>query len=428
MLADKRFVISCMNYKISVIIPVYNAESYLSAALESLVEQTFGFVNLQVICVDDCSTDSTPQMLAEYAEKYSNIYIYKTEKNSGAAGTPRNLGLEYAVAPYVMFLDPDDFFDKEACSILFEKIEETGCEIVGGCCCLVDEDGENPRPVFPRQEEAGYACPSHAAQVVKVMSSSMCHIYRNEYLSEHRIRFTPKGHGEDTAFLCKCITQNCDYVYIPRIIHNYRQHKRSITNAISEKYFAENMLSILEIKNSLLNLHDAYEIKLSELGEYYFKKCVQSDNLGDETLQRIYQNYRELFTSSEKYNGSEAYIGLALIEAGMHKAAAKYTLLLRDKQNREYEYEQAILSKEAILCQRGVELKEKDQIVQQQQIMLEEQDQTIEQQQIRIEERDQLIQQQNERFCVRVVEGLKKKQIIEVIKLCFARIMKSHHE
>lgn len=421
-------MISCMDYKISVIIPVYNAESYLSAALESLVEQTFGFEYLQVICVDDCSTDSTPQMLAEYAEKYSNIYIYKTEKNSGAAGTPRNLGLEYAVAPYVMFLDPDDYFDKEACSVLFQKIEETGCEIVGGCCCLVDEDGENSRPIFPRQEEIRYVCPSDAAQVMKVMSGCWSHIFRKEYILGQNIRFTREGYGQDTAFLCKCIAKNCDYVYIPSIILNYRQNKHSVTNVITEEYFAKNIPSIHEIENTLENIQDAYEFKLSELGEYYFKKCVQSDNLGDETLQRIYQNYRELFTSSEKYNGSEAYIGLALIEAGKHKAATEYTLLLRDKQNREYEYEQAILSKEAILCQRVAELKERDQIIQEQQIILEEQDQTITQQQIRIEDQYQLIQQQNARFCVRVVEGLKKKQFIGVIKLCFARIIESHHE
>jgi len=82
-----------MNKKISVILPVYNVAAYLGEALDSLINQTIGIENLEVILVNDASTDESPAIMKKYAREYNNFKIINLKENSGAAGKPRNEGL-----------------------------------------------------------------------------------------------------------------------------------------------------------------------------------------------------------------------------------------------------------------------------------------------------------------------------------------------
>ena len=94
-----------MEYKISIIIPVYNAEKYIKKSLDSIIKQTIGFEHLEVIMVDDGSTDSSGEIMDEYAAEYENFKSIHLQENSGAAGKPKNCGLDHATAEYLMFLD-----------------------------------------------------------------------------------------------------------------------------------------------------------------------------------------------------------------------------------------------------------------------------------------------------------------------------------
>ena len=103
-----------MEYKVSVIIPVYNADKYLRTAIESVINQTIGFENIELIIVNDNSTDNSRRIIEEYSSKYDNIVDIHLEKNSGYPGKPRNVGIEIANAPYLIFLDADDEYLPEA--------------------------------------------------------------------------------------------------------------------------------------------------------------------------------------------------------------------------------------------------------------------------------------------------------------------------
>lgn len=95
--------------KISTIIPVYNSEKYLNKCIDSIIAQTIGFNNIELIIVDDDSTDDSKKIIELYQEKYTNIkYIY--QKNSGQAKA-RNVGLSVATGDYVSFVDSDDWID-----------------------------------------------------------------------------------------------------------------------------------------------------------------------------------------------------------------------------------------------------------------------------------------------------------------------------
>ena len=119
-------------YKLSIVVPVFNVEDTLHLAFDSIYNQDFGFENVEVIFIDDASTDSSPQIIDEYENKYANVWAIHLTENSGYAGKPRNIGIENASSDYLMFLDPDDEFLPNACSLLYETINDNNLEVVSG--------------------------------------------------------------------------------------------------------------------------------------------------------------------------------------------------------------------------------------------------------------------------------------------------------
>ena len=100
-------------YKISVIIPVYNVEKYLEETIESVVNQTIGFDNIQMILVNDGSPDNSEEICLKYKEKYPDNVVYVKQENAGVSSA-RNNGLKHATGKYVNFFDSDDIWDKNA--------------------------------------------------------------------------------------------------------------------------------------------------------------------------------------------------------------------------------------------------------------------------------------------------------------------------
>ncbi len=113
--------------KVSIIIPVYNTEKYLSRCLDSIIDQTLD--DYEVIIIDDSSTDHSPEIISEYARLYpEQVKTFQTTKNSGVA-TARNIGLEHATGAYIGFIDSDDVISPDMYADLLTACEETGAEI-----------------------------------------------------------------------------------------------------------------------------------------------------------------------------------------------------------------------------------------------------------------------------------------------------------
>jgi len=137
-------------FKISIIIPVYNVENYIRNALDSIIRQTIGLEHLEVIMVNDCSTDNSGKIMDEYANKYKNFKAIHLLENSGAAGKPRNIGIENSTGNYLMFLDPDDYYTENACEILFNRIVAENVDIVFSRFVYVFENKTQNVTVFWR--------------------------------------------------------------------------------------------------------------------------------------------------------------------------------------------------------------------------------------------------------------------------------------
>ncbi|NBI91992.1 glycosyltransferase [Lachnospiraceae bacterium] len=140
---DKKGVVVSM-VKVSVILPVYNEEKYLPQCLDSICGQTLR--EIEIICVDDGSTDSSPQILEGYAKKDARVKLIRQENQF--AGAARNKGMSYATGKYLSFLDADDYYAPEMLEKMAEEAEKNKADIVicryGQCCAEGGMEEEQP--------------------------------------------------------------------------------------------------------------------------------------------------------------------------------------------------------------------------------------------------------------------------------------------
>ncbi|MDE1383153.1 MULTISPECIES: glycosyltransferase [Bacillus] len=129
-------------FKITVAVPCYNSERYISRCIDSLVNQSMPADEYEIICVDDRSTDRTVDILHEYESRYTQLKVIKRKTNSGGPGKPRNQAIEAAKGKYIFFVDSDDFLGPEALERMYRFAEEHDSDVVLG-----KMKGVNGRPV-----------------------------------------------------------------------------------------------------------------------------------------------------------------------------------------------------------------------------------------------------------------------------------------
>lgn len=120
------------DFAISVIVPCYNVELYLKRCVDSIVSQTIGFEKIELILVNDASTDQTWTIIEEYCEQYKNHIIGMNLTSNVRQGGARNRGLEIARGKYIAFVDSDDWLEHDMYEKMLEKMEQYECDIV--CC------------------------------------------------------------------------------------------------------------------------------------------------------------------------------------------------------------------------------------------------------------------------------------------------------
>ena len=125
-----------MEEKISVIIPVYNVEKYISRCLDSILNQSYK--NVEIIIINDGSTDKSGLICDEYSKRYDNIRVF--HKENGGVSSARNLGITVAKGEYITFADPDDFLNKDMYKILYDNAKNNNSDIT---ICSVNEIREN---------------------------------------------------------------------------------------------------------------------------------------------------------------------------------------------------------------------------------------------------------------------------------------------
>lgn len=266
-----------MDYKISVIVPIHNVAKYLGEALDSLLNQTIGYENLQIIMVDDGSTDESRKIMQKYEEEYVNfISIYLNEK-SGAAGRPRNEGLKIAKAPYVMFLDPDDIYAKTACEDMYNKIVSEQVDIVTANYNYMDEDGTIwDKPVFDKKRFSDFKFGRRSfSESFFVLNASACNkIFSRSLIEKYQIRFLEGVPGEDAYFTYATLLKTEQVFYLSNIIYYYRRRSNSGTLSVSWNRSIE---YFRKMNFAYKNIYDLFKsVGRLDLYRYFYAKTLTS--------------------------------------------------------------------------------------------------------------------------------------------------------
>lgn len=228
-----------MNEKITVIVPVYNVENYLEKCLDSLINQTYK--NLEIIVINDDSTDNSGEICQEYAQKDNRIvYI---EKENGGLSDARNAGLDRMTGSYVTFVDSDDWVELDYVEILYKKIIEYQADISVGNYYSYNEDEETYyfHIYGDSYYEKVYDNVSifenlYESQGMKsfALISAWGKLYKAKLFDY--LRFDKGKLGEDGYFNQKMYLSVNKVVYLNKGLYAYRQRSGSITKTWTEKW------------------------------------------------------------------------------------------------------------------------------------------------------------------------------------------------
>lgn len=230
--------------KISIILPCYNVQDYIARCLDSLIGQTL--LDIEIICVDDKSTDSTLEIIRNYAEKDKRIKYISLDKNCGA-GYARNIGLYKANGKYVSFIDPDDYLD----NCFYKKLYETACiiedvDVIKGT--LIKHDCLTNKVMCSKINK------EINKNFMNFASEHFCAIYNRDFLLSNNILYPEDViTGQDAVFLSRLVAKQPKIITVKDAFYHYIFNRKDSLD--SKKLSTEKVLSrikMLDYKKNIL--------------------------------------------------------------------------------------------------------------------------------------------------------------------------------
>lgn len=283
--------------KLSIIIPVYNVEDYLSDCLNSVLNQNID--DYEIICVEDKSTDSSKRILEEYASKYMNIKIIYHSRNRGLSSA-RNTGISHAQGEYIQFVDSDDMIKPNVCGQLYEIAKENNADDVIFNLYFLNSDNECYReqkkyPTFPNMYTGKQIlCKYQDFNISK--PETVRHFLKKEFLLTYNLSFYEGIIHEDILFYFMVLMKAQRVVDINAEYYIYRQRHESICWGQKEDSASSLMVCLINIcsywmTNSFSSEENRYiyEFIKTVYISYLNRKCIQDSTklLGQEKEQLI---------------------------------------------------------------------------------------------------------------------------------------------
>ena len=214
---------------ISIIVPVYNAEKYISKCLSSLINQTKK--EIEIIIINDGSIDNSEKIIKEYKDKRIK-YIKNT--NQGI-GTTRNQGIKEATGKYLMFIDSDDYIENNACELLYNKAEKDNLDMVVCDFYREKEDGEKKEDkIIDFKNTTIKETPE---LLYKVNMSPWNKLYKTKMIKDNEIYFEEELKYEDTPFVFISMDKSKKIGKVNKCLNHYIIHNNSETTVRDERCF-----------------------------------------------------------------------------------------------------------------------------------------------------------------------------------------------
>lgn len=231
-----------MSELISIIVPVYNVDKYLSKCLDSIINQTYK--NLEIILVDDGSTDASSKICDEYAESDERITVIH-KKNAGLSSA-RNAGLDIAKGDYIGFVDSDDYIDAYMYENLYAAAIKNNVKLVI-CGHFVEKDDKISIEISPIDEERLYD-KNEALELLLDDKNIKNYAWDKLYKSclFENVRY-PEGKNYEDIYTTYLLFDKCEQIcYIPHYSYYYQLRNDSISSNINDEKWHRNCLSIIE--------------------------------------------------------------------------------------------------------------------------------------------------------------------------------------
>jgi len=257
-----------MSCKVSVLVPVYNAHSFLIKCVESILSQTFS--DFELILVDDGSIDDSGDACDLYALNDSRVRVFH-QANNGISKT-REFALQQATGEYVMWVDSDDWIETDMVAMMVQSADNNHSDIVG---CNLDVIWKDTtwKVVSKRTTIEGYRRDMIASQWAVLWR----HLFRRSFLIENDIHF-PEGinNGEDYYFVSKSFLCAHRFSFVDKILYHYNRLNQASTMAIQSRSKIYQQIEATKLVEALIRENNVHHIYRSELQirKYIAKECL----------------------------------------------------------------------------------------------------------------------------------------------------------
>ena len=289
--------------KVSVIVPIYNVERYLEEALDSLQRQTLK--DIEIICVNDGSKDSSLSIMKRYAEEDERFVII--DKENGGYGKAMNVGLDKATGEYVGILEPDDYVPLNMYEDLYQVAKEQDLDFVKADFYrfTTDEETQDKHMVYNHLDRTHenyneVICPRERPLVTRFIMNTWSGIYRRAFLEEHHIRHneTPGASFQDNGFFWQTFMYAKRAMFLDKPYYcNRRDNPNSSVNS-KEKVYCMNIeydyirdIFMRKENRELWEIMKGY-YNLKRFYNYLFTLGRISDEFKKEYVNRISAEFR----------------------------------------------------------------------------------------------------------------------------------------
>lgn len=232
---------------LSVIVPMYNREDTIGRCLDSIVSQNSD--EIEIICVDDASTDRTREVVQKFQQVNSNIRMIVISKNQGQSYT-RNRGMEIAEGKYVWFVDSDDYISNEAIAWLKDYCGEKEIDVVNFDILNVSDRGSDlGTRELDRADDimTGEELFCLFSDINAVKASACSQIYLRSFLESINLKFTEGYVAEDSSFSLKALILAKTTVYIKKAFYIYLINYSTVKSTKKEEYFKGCFMAFCDI-------------------------------------------------------------------------------------------------------------------------------------------------------------------------------------
>ena len=272
---------------VSIIVAAYNIEDYIERCLNSIINQSFK--DLEIILVNDGSTDKTLEKIQKMADKDSRIIII--DKENGGVNSARNIGLRKAVGKYILFVDGDDWLELDAIQKLYENIEIRNLDLLLYNAYEAYDNEKKEMYTFSKNISSNYV---KELLLSNITPSIWCKFIKKDCIQNIKLP-TNTGYGEDLVVVCDLFSENIKIGTLNECLYNYYQRSNSVTNNISLKILDLDKTFVL-IKKLLVkkNIYDLY-IKEFEFLVYkhLFMNQIINMNYRNGITKKLYSFYKK---------------------------------------------------------------------------------------------------------------------------------------